>query len=419
VIDIRELRENFEEVAGAIARKNPELRLEEILALDQSKRSLQRHVETLRSKQKSIGKEIAGASGEKRQALMAEAKILADELSGLETRLEEEASRLRSLLDKVPNPPHPSVPDGRSEEDNEVVRMVGEPRRFDFPVRDQETLGESLDVIDLKRGAKTSGSRFVYLKRQAVLLELALVEFAMKKAVKYGFVPVIPPVLVREQAMYGTGFFPADEFEFYHVPEDGLFLAGTSEVPLASLHSGEILEASELPIRYAGFSSCFRREAGTYGKDTRGAFRVHQFDKVELFSFTRAEASWDEHEYLLSIEEELVSELGLPYRVVNVCAGELGASAAKKYDIEVWLPSEGRYREATSCSNCTDFQSRRLGIRYRSDDRTSFCHTLNGTAVACTRWIVFILENFQEPDGSVTIPEPLRDYVASDRISPL
>lgn len=416
MIDLKELRENFDSVASAVARKRPDLDLEAILQAEKSRRALQQKVESLRARQKSIGREIARAPAETREALLADARVLADELSSLEAELESHVSRLEALLDEVPNPPHQSVPDGVSEDDNEVVRIVGEPPHFSFAPRDQETLGEMLDVVDLKRGARTSGSRFVYLKRHAALLEFALVDYAIRKAVKYGFVPVIPPVLVREQAMYGTGFFPAEKFEYYHIAEDDLFLVGTSEVPLAALHAGEIVDESELPLRYAGFSSCFRREAGTYGKDTRGAFRVHQFDKVELFSFTRAENSWEEHERLLSIEEELVSGLGLPYRVVNVCAGELGSSAAKKYDIEVWLPSEGRYREATSCSNCTDFQCRRLGVRYRTAGKTSFCHSLNGTAVACTRWIVFILENFQEEDGSVRVPEPLRAIVGSDRI---
>ena len=419
MIDLKTLRENFNEVAEGIRRKAPLISLEEILELDASKRQLQQKVESLRAAQKNLGREIARSQGEARNALLAQAKALASEVAEVEAELESKAGELEALLASVPNPAHPSVPDGNSEEENEIVRVVGEVPSFSFPPRDQETLGELLDVFDLKRGARTSGSRFVYLKRDAALIEFALVRYALSKAVSYGFVPVVPPVLVREAAMYGTGFFPADKFEFYSVPEDGLYLVGTAEVPLASLHAGEILEAESLPLRYVGFSTCFRREAGTYGKDTRGAFRVHQFDKVELFSFTDANSSWEEHEFLLAIEEELVSGLGLPYQVVNVCAGELGASAAKKYDIEVWLPSEGRYREATSCSNCTDFQARRLGVRYRTPSGTALCHTLNGTAVACTRWIVFILENFQEEDGSVVIPKPLQEFVGRERIEPI
>ncbi len=419
MIDLKRLKENFEETARAIGRKAPDVDLRALVELDESRRALQRQVEEMRSERKSLGKSIARTEGPEKERLLEEAKALADRLSELESRLESATDQLEALLARVPNPPHESVPDGASEEENEVVRVVGKPPEFDFEPRDQQTLGEWLDVFDLKRGARTAGSRFVYLKRHAALLEFALVDYAIKKALERGFVPVIPPVLVREDAMFGTGFFPAEKFEFYHVTEDDLFLVGTSEVPLAYMHSGEVLPESELPLRYAGFSSCFRREAGTYGKDTKGAFRVHQFDKVELFSFCRPEESWAEHEFLLSIEEELVSGLGLPYRVVNVCAGELGSSAAKKYDIEVWLPSEGRYREATSCSNCTDFQARRLGVRYKTTEVTQLCHTLNGTAVACTRWIVFILENFQQADGSVVVPEPLRGVVGTDVIEPV
>ncbi len=419
MIDLKRLRENFDEIARAIGRKAPDLDLRALVELDESRRALQRKVEEMRSERKALGKSIATVQGPEKQRLLEEAKALADQLSELESRLDSETEQLEALLARVPNPPHESVPDGASEEENEVVRVVGKPPEFDFEPRDQQTLGEQLDVLDLKRGARTAGSRFVYLKRHAALLEFALVDYAIKKALERGFVPVIPPVLVREDAMFGTGFFPAEKFEFYHVVEDDLFLVGTSEVPLAYLHAGEVLSDADLPLRYAGFSTCFRREAGTYGKDTRGAFRVHQFDKVELFSFCRPEDSWDEHEFLLSIEEELISGLGLPYRVVNVCAGELGSSAAKKYDIEVWLPSEGRYREATSCSNCTDFQARRLGVRYKTAEGTRLCHTLNGTAVACTRWIVFILENFQQADGSVVVPEPLRGKVGADVIEPV
>jgi seryl-tRNA synthetase len=424
VIDIKHLRENVDELEAAIRRKMPGFSASDLLEADRIKRDYQRRVEELRSQQKALGREVAQAPPQERERLLQRGREVAEQLEDLESRLEKASAALQELLDRTPNPPHESVPDGQSEEDNVVVKVSGEPPSFDFSAQDHESLGESLGLIDLKRAARTSGSRFVYLMRDAVLLEFALVEFALAKAIEYGFVPVIPPVLVRERAMYGTGFFPAERFEFYHVPEDELYLVGTSEVPLASLHADEILDEGTLPLRYVGFSSCFRREAGTYGRDTRGAFRVHQFDKLELFSFAHPDRSWDEHELLLAIEEEIVSGIGLPYRVVNVCAGELGASAAKKYDIEVWLPSEGRYREATSCSNCTDFQARRLGIRLRRDPKDGasgsprYVHTLNGTAVACTRWLVFLLENFQQSDGSVVVPEPLRRWVGKERIEP-
>lgn len=420
MIDLRLLREEFDATAAAIRRKVPDFDAGALLEADSRHRELQRQVEELRAERNALSKRIAKASSSEREELLSSAKELSRRLDELEARLESAERRLRELWDRAPNPPHESVPDGRSEEDNVVVKAKGEPPEFDFEPKDHESLAVSLGLVDLARGAKTSGTRFVYLLREAVLLEFALVSYALEKALAAGFVPVIPPVLVRENAMYGTGFFPAERFEFYHVTEDDLYLVGTSEVPLASLHAGETLDAARLPLRYVGFSSCFRREAGTYGRDTKGAFRVHQFDKVELFSFTKPEESWEEHERLLAIQEEIVSGLGLPYRVVNVCAGELGASAAKKYDIEVWLPSERRYREATSCSNCTDFQARRLAVRVRDDSgATAFAHTLNGTAVACTRLIVFLLENFQRADGSIVVPEVLAPRVGKEVIEPV
>jgi seryl-tRNA synthetase len=273
-------------------------------------------------------------------------------------------------------------------------------------------------MIDTEHAAKVSGSRFAYLRGELVMLELALVQWALAKLRGHGFEPVIPPVLVRERALYGTGFLPDTEQQLYHLPEDELYLAGTSEVPLASLHDGELLDAAGLPLRYAGFSPCFRREAGAAGKDTRGIFRVHQFDKVEMFSFVAPEESGAEHERILGIEEEILRELGLPYRVVNIAVGELGASAAKKYDCEAWLPSQGRYRELTSCSNTTDFQARRLEIRVRGEHGTQTPHTLNGTAVAVGRTIIALLENGQRADGSVVLPEGLVPYGAPAELAP-
>ncbi|MGH8914567.1 MAG: serine--tRNA ligase, partial [Acidimicrobiia bacterium] len=281
---------------------------------------------------------------------------------------------------------------------------------------DHATLGESLDIIDTIRGAKVSGSRFGYLKGKGALLEFSLVRWAMDHLVAEGFTPMIPPVLVREEALVGTGFFPEAREQVYEVPRDELFLVGTAEVPLAAYHGDEILSGDELPVRYAGFSTCFRREAGTYGKDTAGIFRVHQFDKVEMFVFSAPEASADEHERLLGVEEKLVAELEVPYRVVNVAAGDLGASAAKKYDIEAWFPGEQNFREITSCSNTTDYQARRLKVRVRTEAGNEMLHTLNGTACAVGRSVLAILENHQQPDGSVVIPEALRRYTGFDVI---
>ncbi len=315
------------------------------------------------------------------------------------------------LLGELPNLPHESVPDGETDEDNVELARWGEPPAFDFPPLDHVELGERLGLLDLERAAKVSGSRFAYLLGPAVLVQFALVRYALDHLLARGFRPVIPPVLVREAALFGTGFLPSGREQIYEIPEDGLFLVGTSEVSLAAFHADEILDPGALPIRYAGYSTCFRREAGTYGKDTRGIFRVHQFDKVEMFVFARPEDSWEEHDRLVAIEEELVRGLELPYRLVNVCVGELGASAAKKIDLEVWLPGQGRYRELMSCSNTTDYQARRLGVRMRRPEGNVPVHTLNGTALAVPRTLIALLENHQRADGSVPLPEALHPYL--------
>jgi seryl-tRNA synthetase len=307
----------------------------------------------------------------------------------------------------VPNPPDPSAP-----EEDEVLREVGQSGK---------TGSDHLDLlgglVDMEAGARVAGSRFAYLKGPLVLLEFALVRWALELLGGKGFEPVIPPVLVREEALYGTGFLPDTEQQIYALPEDELYLAGTAEVPLASLHAGQILAEADLPIRYAGFSPCFRREAGAAGKDTRGIFRVHQFDKVEMFTFVRPEESPDEHERLLAIEEEILQALELPYRVVNIAVGDLGASATKKYDLEAWLPGQERFRELTSCSNTTDFQARRLDVRYRAEGGVRHVHTLNGTAVAVGRTIIAVVENHQQDDGTIAVPPVLRDFGAPETIT--
>jgi seryl-tRNA synthetase len=307
-----------------------------------------------------------------------------------------------------------------TEDDAVVMREEGEPPSFDFEVRDHLDLGTELGLIDMEAGARVSGSRFAYLKGDLVLLELALVRFALDLVRGEGHEPVVPPVLVREEALVGTGFLPGDRDQIYEIPKDDLFLVGTSEVALAALHADEILESDRLPLRYAGFSSCFRREAGAAGRDTRGIFRVHQFDKVEMFSFVEPANSAEEHERLLAIEERILAELEIPYRVVNVAAGDLGAPAAKKYDCEAWIPSQSRYRELTSCSNTTDYQARRLACRYRPDEGASpeVVHTLNGTAVAVGRTIIALMENRQERDGGFTLPTILHSYGSPERIGP-
>jgi seryl-tRNA synthetase len=371
-------------------------------------------VEELRAEQNRSSKAIGAASPEERPQLIAEVKKVSDELDELEPRLEEVSDQVDAILAELPNLAEPDVPQGESDEDNVEIKEVGEPPAFDFEVRDHVELGELHGTIDLERAARTSGSRFVYLLGPLVFVEWALVRYALDTLTAEGFTPVIPPVLVREEALYGTGFLPTGAEQIYATREDDLYLVGTSEVPLAALHQEEILDAARLPLRYAGYSTCFRREAGTYGKDTRGMFRVHQFDKVEMFTFTRPEDSRAEHEFLVAIEERIVQGLGIPYRLVNVCTGELGAPAAKKIDLEAWLPGQGKYRELTSCSNCTDYQARRLGARLRTDRGTETMHTLNGTAVAVGRTIIAMLENHQEADGSVPLPEALHPYLPEE-----
>jgi seryl-tRNA synthetase len=412
VLDVRAIREDPEPFRRGLGRRGLAEAVDELLALDERRRSLTARVEELRAEQNRASKAIGRATGDEKQALIAAASKASADLEELEPQLAEAERELSELLARVPNVPHDSAPDGFTDEDAVEVRRHGDPPAFGFEPKDHVALGEALGFLDTERAARTSGSRFVYLLGDIVHVQFALVRHAMDILVARGFTPVIPPVLVREEAMYGTGFLPTDAVNIYVTTEDRLFLVGTSEVPLAALHMGEILDEGDLPVRYAGYSTCFRREAGTYGKDMGGMFRVHQFDKVEMFSFAAPEASWDEHELMVGIEEEIVGSLGLPYRVVNIAAGDLGGAAAKKYDIEVWLPGQGRYRELTSCSNCTDYQARRLQTRVRrAGGGIEVLHTLNGTATAIGRTLIAIVENGQRRDGSVELPEALHPYL--------
>ena len=408
MIDLKAARAHPDVVRAALARKGSEELFDELIGADERWRQLQTQVDGLRARTKLKGKPTPDQ--------LEELTRIKGELKALEDDLEQTKMQMQYYWDRVPNPPDATAPDGWDEADAEVLREVGDRPELGFEPRDHLELGTSLGWFDQERGARLSGARFVYRMGDAALLELALYRFALDRLATKGFVPVLPPVLVREQAMYGTGFLPTDDVNIYHVERDDLYLTGTSEVALAGLHMEEILDADDLPLRYAGYSTCFRREAGAAGKDTRGIFRVHQFDKVEMFSFARPEDSRDEHEYLLAVEEELVQELGIPYRVVNVAAGDLGASAAKKYDIEAWFPGQQRYREITSTSNTTDFQARRLEIRSRSGDRgPEPVHTLNGTAVTA-RSLIAIIENFQHEDGSIAVPHVLERYGAPSRV---
>jgi seryl-tRNA synthetase len=413
LLDIKRIREDPDPFRAALARRNLADAVDRLLEADERRRSLTARVEELRAAQNRASKAIGAASGDEKQRLIDEVAKVSAELKELEPELAAVEEELRTLLAETPNTPDESAPDGFTDEDAvEVKRNHEEPPTFDFEPRDHAELGALLGVLDTERGARTSGSRFVYLIGDLVFVQFALMRHAMDVVVEHGFSPMIPPVLVREDAMYGTGFLPTDAVNIYVTREDELYLVGTSEVPLAAFHLGEIVEEADLPIRYAGYSSCFRREAGSYGKDLGGMFRVHQFDKVEMFVFTTPETSWDEHERILAIEEEIFTNLEIPYRVVNIAAGDLGGAAAKKYDIEAWLPGQQRYREVTSCSNTTDYQARRMQTRVRrAGGDVEILHTLNGTATAVSRTLIAIIENHQRADGSVEIPEKLHPYL--------
>jgi seryl-tRNA synthetase len=411
-------------VRSALARRGAADQLDELIGVDERRRELNTRIDAIRAEQNKLSGEIeeAARAGKVDEPEFAEAKekssALKTEVKGLEPQLGELDERRDELLASLPNLPDPDAPDGDTEEDNVTLREVGDRPQFDFEPLDHLDLGQRHGWIEMEAAANVSGSRFAYLLGDLVLLEFALVRFAMELVRGEGFTPAIPPVLVREHALRGTGFFPGEREMIYEIPRDELFLVGTSEVSLAALHADQIMEASVLPKRYAGFSTCFRREAGAAGRDTRGIFRVHQFDKVEMFSFVEPSASKEEHERLLEIQERILNSLELPYRVVDVAIGELGAPAARKFDCEAWIPSQERFREVTSCSNTTDYQARRLSSRYRAAQGESPepVHTLNGTAVAVGRTLIALLENGQREDGTVEIPTSLQEFGAPERI---
>jgi seryl-tRNA synthetase len=421
---LKQIRSDPETVRSALARRGAAEQLDELLGVDERRRELNTRIDALRAEQNKLSGEIeeAARAGKVDEPEFAEARekssSLKSELKELEPQLGELDERRDELLASLPNLPAPEAPDGETDEDNVTLREVGERPDFGFEPLDHLDLGQRHGWIEMEAAANASGSRFAYLLGDLVLLELALVRFAMEFVSAEGFKPAVPPVLVREQALFGTGFFPGEREMIYEIPRDELFLVGTSEVSLAALHADQIMDAGELPKRYAGFSTCFRREAGAAGRDTRGIFRVHQFDKVEMFSFVEPGASREEHERLLAIQERILEALELPYQVVDVSIGELGASAARKFDCEAWIPSQERYREVTSCSNTTDYQARRLSARYRAAQGESPepVHTLNGTAVAVGRTLIALLENGQREDGTVEIPTSLQEFGAPERI---
>ena len=409
MIDLRLLREDPDRVrTSQRARGDSEAAVDALLAADEDRRVTVAAFESLRAEQNQLGKQVAKAKGEERAALLARTKELAAQVKAAQADVDRAEAALRVAHLAVPNVVEDGAPAG-GEDDFVVLRHVGDKPDLPSP-RDHVEIGEGLGAIDLERGAKVSGSRFYYLTGVGALLQLGLLQLALQQAVEHGFVPVIPPVLVKPEAMEGTGFLGAHASEVYRLDADDLYLVGTSEVPLAGYHAGEILDLDQ-PLRYAGWSSCFRREAGSHGKDVRGILRVHQFDKVEMFSYCRPEQAHDEHRRLLAMEEEMLAKVEIPYRVIDVAAGDLGTSAARKFDCEAWVPSQGRYREVTSTSNCTTYQARRLGIRYRDEHgRPQAAATLNGT-LATTRWLIPILENHQQPDGKVRVPEVLRPFL--------
>ncbi len=410
MLDPAILKDNLEDLELNISRRDLKIDINLLISLNDERKSLRFDAEQKRSQQKELGKQIANANENEKEELLDKASELSNEVKLLFEEVDKRDEEFFNLWVKIPNLISKTSPDGKSDQDNLEIKKVGNVKDISSP-KDHLEIATKLNLLDVEKASEVSGSRFAYLFGDLVKIEFNLVSWALNKLSEKGFTPTVPPVLVRENALYGTGFFPDDAEQVYEIPNDDLYLVGTSEVPLAALHTNEIINMEELPIRYAGFSTCFRREAGTYGKDTTGIFRVHQFDKVEMFSFCSPEKSEEEHEFILSVEEELLQSLEIPYRVVDVCAGDLGASAAKKYDIEAWIPSQNTYREVTSCSNTTSFQARRLNIRAKSDGETSVLHTLNGTAIAVGRILIALIENNQTEDGKVEFSDKVAEII--------
>ncbi len=422
MLDIAFIRNNPEVVKEGVRKKRMKVDIDEILSIDNDIRFLKTEVETLRADRNRISKDVSRAEGPQRDELISQIRFIKESLTDKEPKLKDLEERFEQLMLFVPNPPAPEVPEGDSDEDNVVLREVGKPPTFDFVPKDHLELAESLDIVDMPRAVKFAGARMYFLKNEGAMLEFALFKFALDHLFSKGFQPMIVPQLVRREAMVGTGFFPLGEEDTFFVSKDDLYLVGTAEVPLVSYHMDEILNEAELPKRYCGYSTCFRREAGSYGRDTKGFYRLHQFNKVEqvVICANDPEISMMEHRLLLENAEEIMKALELPYRVALACSGEIGQGQVLKHEIETWMPSRGKYSETHSCSTLHEFQARRLRIRYRnSDGKTKPCHTLNNTAVASPRILIPILENFQNQDGSVTIPKVLRPLMCGiEKIEP-
>ena len=403
MLDIKFIRENPDKVKESCQKRQIKCDIDRLLELDEQRRKLIQEVEVLKSDKNKLGKDE-----------IEKAREIKNEIKKLEPELDKTEKEFEGLMKQVPNLSLDDVPEGKDEKDNKVLREDGKKPKFDFQYKDYLAIAEKLDIIDIERAAKVSGTRFGYLKGGAVLLEFALVQLAFEVLIKEGFTPVIPPVMLKHKAMAGMGYLDRGADEVYHLEKDDLYLVGTSEQSIGVIHMDEILKEKELPKRYVAFSTCFRREAGAYGKDTKGILRVHQFDKAEMFSFCQPEKSKEEHQFLLSIQENLVKLLKIPYRVVQICTGDLAGPSAATYDIEAWMPGQNQYRETHSTSNCTDFQARRLNIRYRQEkdeQEVKFVHTLNGTAFAIGRMLIAIIENYQQKDGSIEVPKVLRKYM--------
>jgi seryl-tRNA synthetase len=419
MIDLRFLREDPDAVrVSQRARGEDPALVDALLTADAARRAAVAAADTLRAEQKALGKKIGKASPQERSELLARGQELSAKVKQAEATEQTADTDLQAAHLAISNVVQDGVPAG-GEDDYVVLETIGTPRQFDFPVRDHLALGEALGLLDMERGAKVAGARFYFLTGYGALLQLGLLQLAAQRAVANGFTMMIPPVLVRPEIMAGTGYLGRHAAEIYHLEEDDLYLVGTSEVPMAGYHSGEILDLNAGPKRYAGWSSCFRREAGSYGKDTRGIIRVHQFDKVEMFVYCKPEDADAEHRRLLAWERDMLAALQVPYRVIDVAAGDLGSSAARKFDCEAWVPSQQTYRELTSTSNCTTFQARRLSVRYRDDTgKPQVAATLNGT-LATTRWLVALWENHQQPDGSIRIPPALVPFIGKDVLEPV
>ncbi len=413
MIDIKLIRENPDIVQKKIASKGVVLDVRAILTIDENLRVAVKKLDDVRAVKNKVSEEMPKASADRKKEIIADMKKVDRESDVLGAEVKELEEKRDVLLYQIPNLPRDDVKVGKDDRENEELRKVGEPRKFDFTPLDHVALGESLGIIDTERAARAVGSRFGYVKGAGALLEFALLRYTMDILVPHGFIPIIPPIFLKSDAMRAMGYLEhGGDTEIYHLPKDDLYLIGTSEQAIGPMHANETFSTDALPLRYVGYSPCFRREAGAYGKDTRGILRVHQFDKIEMFSFTVPEKSDDEHNFFLALEEKLMQGLGIPYHVLAICTGDLGAPAARKYDIEAWIPSENKYRETHSTSTCTDFQARRLGTKYKlKTGKNEFVHTVNGTAFAIGRTIIAILENYQEADGSVRIPEVLQPYM--------